>query len=91
MGEIDRRTALRGMLFGTAFITAGGVAVTIPDIAEAVPLAAGKTGPVETDDLPEETDDLPEEKDHIELVQWWRGRRWRCFWRRGRRVCVRRW
>jgi hypothetical protein len=84
MREIDRRTMLRGILFGTAFITAGGVAVTIPDLAEAVPLAADKTGPIETDDL-------FEDQDHVELVQWWRRRRWRCWWRRGRRVCVRRW
>ena len=98
MAEIDRRTMLRGVLLGAAFITAGGVAVTsAPDLAEAVPLAADKTGPVETDDL-------FEDQERVQLAQyywrrrrrrwwWWhrRRRRWACWWRRGRRVCARRW
>lgn len=96
MAGIDRRTVLRGMLFGAAFVTAGGVAVTTPDLAGAIPLAADKTGPLETDDL-------FEDQDRVERVQYWywrrrrrrRRRRWRrrwvCWWRRGRRVCVRRW
>ena len=33
---------LRGMLFGAAFVTAGGVALTTPELAEAIPLAADK-------------------------------------------------
>ena len=93
MAEIDRRALLRGMLFGAAFVTAGGVAITSPELAKALPLAADKKGPIEADDLVEEQGD-------VELVQyywrrrrrrWWRRRRRRCWWRRGRLVCVRRW
>ena len=87
MAEIDRRTVLRGVLYGAAFITAGGVAVTTtPELAEAIPLAADKAGPIKTDDL-------FEDQDLIDRVQYWRRRRrrWVCWWRRGRRVCVRRW
>jgi hypothetical protein len=104
MAEIDRRVLLRGMLFSAAFVTTGGVAITSPEVAKAIPLAADKKGPIETDDLvqhqrPIETDDLVEEQGDVELVQyywrrrrrrWWRRRR-RCWWRRGRLVCVRRW
>jgi hypothetical protein len=51
MAEIDRRTVLRGALSGAAFITAGGVAITTPELADAIPLAAEKSGPIKTDDL----------------------------------------
>jgi hypothetical protein len=92
MAEIDRRTVLRGALSGAAFITAGGVAITTPELADAIPLAAEKSGPIKTDDL-------FGDQDLIDRVQywrrrrrrWWRRRRWVCWWRRGRRVCVRRW
>jgi len=59
MMEIDRRTMLRGVLFGVGLVTVGGVAVTTaPELAEAVPLAKpeavpradDKAGPVGTDD-----------------------------------------
>jgi hypothetical protein len=76
MAEIDRRTVLRGMLFGAAFVTAGGVAVTSPEVAEAIPLAADRTGPVKADDL-------FESQDHVEQVQYWYRRR-RRHWRRRR-------
>jgi hypothetical protein len=63
---IDRRTVLRGVLYGAAFITAGGVAVTTtPELAEAIPLAADKAGPIKTDDL-------FEDQDLIDRVQYWR-------------------
>ena len=87
MAEIDRRAVLRGgVLFGAALITAGGVAVTTAEFAEAVPLPADKTGPIKTDD-PFKDHDL------VERAQYWRRRRrrWVCWWRRRRRVCVRRW
>jgi hypothetical protein len=98
MAELDRRTVLRGVLFGAVYITAGGVAITTPEPADAVPLAAEKTGPIKTDDL-------FEDQDLVNRVQywrrrrrrywrrrwWWRRRRWVCWWRRGRRVCARRW
>ena len=50
MAEIDRRTMVRGMLYFAAFAAAGGAAVTAPELAKAVPLAADKAGPAETDD-----------------------------------------
>jgi len=99
MREIDRRTMLQGMLFGTAFITAGGVAVTTPELAEAVPLAANKTGSFEAENSPGKDDrfgkdDHPGKDDHLDLpdqaqqVQYWRRRRWRrrpWWWYRRRR------
>jgi hypothetical protein len=79
------------MLFGAAFVTAGGVALTTPELAEAIPLAADKTRPLAADKTgPIETDDLFEDQDNVELVQyywrrrrrrWWRRRRWRRRWR----------
>jgi hypothetical protein len=108
MAEIDRRALVRGILCCAAFATVGSVALTTPELAKAVPLAADKKGSLETND-PVEKDDaqdadelldrddfLPE---HAEQVQYRyrrrRRRRWRrrirCWWRRGRRVCVRRW
>ena len=100
MTEVDRRTILRGALFGVAFITAGGTAITtVPQPAAAVPLAKPeavpnakeehKTGPVETDDV-------LEGQDRVELVQYWRRRRrwWRrrhIWWHRRRRWRRRYW
>jgi hypothetical protein len=92
MAEIDRRTMVRGMLFGAAFVTAGGVALTTPELAEAIPLAANKTSPLTADKTgplaadktgPIETDDLSEDQDNVELVQYWRRRR-RRWWRHRR-------
>src|SRR5262249_40621933 len=92
MMEIDRRTVLRGVLFGVGLITVGGVAVTTtPQPANAVPLAKpeavlraeGKTDPVGSDDP-------LEGRVRVELVQWgyrrwgWRHRR-RWWWRHRRR------
>jgi hypothetical protein len=109
MAEIDRRTLVRGMLYCAAFAAAGGAAMTTPELAKAVPLAADKAGPAEADGVLDkeaapdkddlvEMDDLSELPEHAQPVQYWRRRRrwwWRrrvrCFWRRGRRVCVRRW
>jgi hypothetical protein len=96
MAEIDRRSMVRGMLYCAAFAAAGSGAITTPELAKAVPLAADKTGPLETDDLLD-ADDLRDmnAEDYVQQVQYWyrrrRRRRWRCWWRRGRRVCVRRW
>jgi hypothetical protein len=93
MAEVDRRTVLRGVLLGAAFITAGGMAVTTtPELADAIPLAADKAGPFKTDDLFGDNDLV----DRVQYWRrrrrrWWRRRRWVCWWRRGRRVCARRW
>jgi hypothetical protein len=84
------------MLYVAAFAAAGGAAITTPEIAKAVPLAADKTGPAEADDGPDkeaapdkddlvEMDDLPELPENAQPVQYWRRRR-RRYWRR-RRHC----
>jgi len=109
MADIDRRTLVRGVLGCAAFITVAGVSIATPEIAKAVPLSAGKTGPREADDVVEkddavDTDDLVDVDDllpeNAQPVQYWRRRRrrwWRrhgrvvCYWRRGRRICRRRW
>ena len=111
MADIDRRTLIRGVLGCAAFVTAAGVSIATPEIAKAVPLSAGKTGPLEADDVVEkddvvDTDDLfdvdddllPESAQQVQYWRrrrrrWWRrrGRRWVCWWHRGRRVCRRRW
>src|SRR5262249_34273383 len=98
--EMDRRTILRSALSGAAFVAAGGVMVAMtPELAKAVPLAADKVSPIETEDHLAE--DHSEVQEHLEQVQWgpdwrrrgwrgpgWRGPRWRGAWARGRRrVC----
>jgi hypothetical protein len=92
MAEIDRRALARGILCCAAFATVGSVALTTPELAEAVPLAGDKNGPLKTNDLVEnddaqeadellDTDDLLPE--HAEQVQYWyRRRRRRRWWRR---------
>lgn len=92
MAEIDRRTLVRGMLYCAAFAAAGGAAITTPELAKAVSLAADKTGPAEAGDVLDkesapdkddlvETDDLSELPDHAQQAQYWRRRR-RRWWRR---------
>ena len=109
MADIDRRTLVCGVLGCAAFVAFAGVSIATPEIAKAVPLAAGKTGPLEADDVVEKDDvvdtDEPIDVDDLlpesaQQVQYWRRHRrpwWRrrrrvvCYWRRGRRVCRRRW
>src|SRR5262249_60446505 len=102
MIAIDRRTMLRTALSGAAFVAAGGVFVAAaPELAEAVPLAADKVAPIETEDHFEEDhlkEDHFEDEGHVEQIQYWRrGSRWgeprwrtRARGREGRRTC-RRW
>ena len=96
MAEIDRRTLVRGMLYFAAFAAAGGAAITTPELAKAVPLAANKTGPAEADNVLDkegasDKDDLVgmeedpfEQPEHAQPVQYWyrRRRRRRWWWRR---------
>jgi hypothetical protein len=79
MKQIDRRALTCGILCGAA-VAAAGVAVG-PATVTAMPL---------DDRLPGALDDWAEK------TQWgwgpgprrWRRRRvWRCWWRRGRRIC----
>jgi hypothetical protein len=79
MKEIDRRALTRGMLFGAAVVAVG--LATPSETASAMPLG---------DRIPGAVDDW------IKKTQVWVGpaprrrprrRVWRCWWRRGRRVC----
>ncbi len=94
MAEIDRRALVRGILCCTAFATVGSVALTTPELAKAVPLAADKLARVEKDELVEKDDALDTDDilatddllpDHAQQVQYWyRRRRRRRWWRRRR-------
>jgi hypothetical protein len=82
MKVIDRRTVLTAVLCGAA-VTTLGLAVA-PSAAEAIPLAMGEAGAAKTGSLVE--------KAVVVVVHpRRRGRRWRCWWHRGRRVCGWRW
>jgi hypothetical protein len=98
MAEIDRRTMVRGMLYFAAFAAAGGAAITTPELAKAVPLAADKTGPAEAGDVLDKEgapdkdelvgmEDLPERPEHAQPVQYWYRRRRRRRRLRRRRHC----
>ena len=81
MKEIDRRAILTGLICGAAVATVGLAA--IPRAAQSMPLDAVKAGAVKPQDLIEEarvTVNVHPRRRH-------RGRRWRCWWHRGRRVC----
>jgi len=92
MDAIDRRSALRGILCVAAAASLG--ATLLPDTAEAMPLALEKDFAGKVDELKHEaqagrpprhpTDRLPH---HHRRRHHRRGRRWRCWWHRGRRVC----
>ena len=82
MNEIDRRRIVRGILFGAA---AAGLA-----------LAAGAATAMPLDDrLPGALDDWIDEAQVVVVNpgprRRVRRRVWRCWWRRGRRVCGWRW
>ena len=81
MTEIDRRSALMGILRGAA-IVAAGVAV-LPSAAEAMDIASGGAEALKTQDLYARAQTV--------VVAPRRRRRWVCWWRRGRRVCGWRW
>jgi len=77
MKPIDRRALTRGILWGAA-VAAAGLAAG-PEIVSAMPLDERVPGDLEGS---------------IENTQWWgppprrrRRRVWRCWWRRGRRIC----
>ena len=80
MAAIDRRNALRIVLFGAA-ASAAGAALLTPSATEALPIDRGPG---------------LESAAAVEEAQWRgppprgrgrRRRRWMCRWRRGRRVC----
>ena len=79
MKAIDRRGMLTAILCGAAATTLGLAAM--PNIAEAVPLPTGEAGAAKTGYLVEEARVV------VHVHPRSRGRRWRCWWHRGRRVC----
>jgi hypothetical protein len=81
MKEIDRRAVLTGMICGVAVATVGLAA--IPRAAQSMPLGAIKAGAVKPEDLVEEA----RVTIHVHPRRRYRGRHWRCWWHRGRRVC----
>jgi hypothetical protein len=93
MNAIDRREILCGFLCGAALATTGaaGLALT-PDKVEAMPLAVDKRLIERSDDLIEKAAVAVHPKQRLppRRHRRHRGRRWRCWWHRGRRKCVRR-
>jgi hypothetical protein len=85
MKELDRRAILRGMICGAAVATIGLAA--IPRAAQAMPLGALKANAVKPENLVEEARVTV----HVHPRRRHRGRHWRCWWHRGRRVCGWRW
>ena len=92
MDDINRRSALQSILGGV--VAAGLGAGLLPQTAEALPLAPQK-------DLGRNPDDLrpgvhtvasrPPRRPLPPPHRYHRGRRWRCWWHRGRRHCGWRW
>lgn len=84
MVAIDRRALLRDVLPGALVVAAGITTVGVsllPKAAEAMPLATDKTNALKIGDRAE--------KAQVVVVgpRRRRGRRWVCWWHRGRRVC----
>ncbi len=79
MVDVDRRNALRRILWGAA-IVAGG-AVVMPNGADAIAFVDG--GGVE----PLEGENLYTRAQVVVAPARRRRRRWVCWWHRGRRIC----
>jgi hypothetical protein len=79
MKEIDRRALTRGILFGAAVAAAGLAGPS--ETTSAMPLDGR---------IPDSLDDWTE-KTQVWVGpgprRWRRRRVWRCWWRRGRRIC----
>jgi hypothetical protein len=81
MKEIDRRSVVTGFLCG-GVIAAMGLTV-MPKAAKSLPLGAVKAGVVNPQDFVKEARVTV----HVHPRRRHRGRHWRCWWHRGRRVC----
>ena len=77
MAGIDRRNALRGILWGVA-IVAGGAAV-MPNGADAMEFVNGGDESLQRGNL--------YTRAQVVVLPSRRRRRWVCWWHRGRRVC----
>jgi hypothetical protein len=97
MDAIDRRSALRGILCVAAAASLG--VTLLPDTAEAMPLALEKDLGGKVDELKHEAQAVvvgrpprrPVVRPPRHRYRRRRGRRWVCWWHRGRRVCGWRW
>jgi hypothetical protein len=91
MAAIDRRTLLREVLPGAVVVAVGVTTagfVFMPKVADAVPLAMDKANALKVDPFAEKAQFVVGPRRR----RWRRGgRRWVCWWRRGRRVCGWRW
>ena len=85
MKEMDRRSVITGIVCGAAVATFG--LTVISKAAKSLPLGAVKAGAVKSQDIVEE----PRVTVHVHPRRRRRGRHWRCWWHRGRRVCGWRW
>jgi hypothetical protein len=85
MKAIDRRSVVAGFLCGG--VIAAMALTVMPKAAKSLPLGAVKAGVVKPQDLVEETRVTV----HVHPRRRHRGRHWRCWWHRGRRVCGWRW
>ena len=85
MTTMSRRTMIIDILPG-AFVAIGGIGATgwavAPEVANAVPLAVAKGARIQVPDVVEKAQAVV-----VGPRRRRRGRRWVCWWRRGRRVC----
>jgi hypothetical protein len=90
MDAMSRRAMLTNVLPGAVVAIAGvgtlGWAV-VPEVADAMPLAVAKGNLVKVDDLAVKAQVVV----HPSRRRGRRGRRWVCWWHRGRRRCGWRW
>jgi hypothetical protein len=85
MEAIDRRMMLKGIVAGLA-VASCGVAF-MPKAALSMPLIPSKAAVAKPESLVEEARVVV----HAHPRRRHRGRHWRCWWHRGRRVCGWRW
>ena len=85
MEVIDRRRVLTGIICGDAVATVG--LAVMPRAAKSMPLGSITAGAVKPQALVEEARVTV----HVHPRRRHRGRHWRCWWHRGRRVCGWRW
>ena len=81
MEVIDRRRVHTGIICGAAVATVG--LAVMPRAAKSMPLGSITAGAVKPQALVEEARVTV----HVHPRRRHRGRHWRCWWHRGRRVC----
>jgi hypothetical protein len=87
MDAIDRRSMLRGIL--CAAVATGCSATLLPASTKAMPIAPQKDVSTQTSDLTHKAQAVVVGPPRRPLpMRHRRPRRRRCFWRRGRRICV---